>query len=85
MSLDTDTRAAPRQAGTVANFDQIIGDIDRAQACLVEYRSRLRAADCSQLIVRPVEVEDFAARTRSVLRQVGLHGEALRAILPDAD
>ena len=85
MSLDTGTRAAPRQADMAARFDQIIGDIDKAQASLAEYRERLLAADRTQVTARPVEVDDFAARTRMVLRQVGLHGEALRTLLPDAD
>lgn len=85
MSLDTDTLVARQQADSAAKFSQIIGDIDRAQACLAEYGKQLLAADWTQVIARPVGVDDFAARTRSVLRQVGLHGEALRTILPDAD
>jgi len=85
MSLDTDTQVAAPQAELAAKFDQIIGDIDRAQASLAEYRNRLLAADRTQVTARSVEVDDFAARTRMVLRQVGLHGEALRTILPDAD
>lgn len=85
MSLDTGSPAAPQQADMTAKFDQIIGDIDRAQAGLAEYREQLLAADRTQVVARPVEVDDFAARTRMVLRQVGLHGQALRTILPDAD
>jgi hypothetical protein len=87
MSLDTgtDTQVPPQQAELAAKFGQVIGDIDRAQASLAEYRNRLLAADLTQVTARPVEVDDFAARTRMVLRQVGLHGEALRTILPDAD
>jgi len=52
-----------------------------------------------QVTAVPVEVDDFAARTgriraqaddlaaraRMFLRQAGLHGEALRTILPDAE
>jgi hypothetical protein len=67
-----------------ATLEQIIADIDRALTCLEEYRKRLLAADWTQLTASPVEVDDFAARTRAVLRQIGLHGEALRTILPDA-
>lgn len=85
MSLDTGTRVAPQQADMAAKLSQIIDDIDRAQACLAEYTKRLLAADCAQVIARPVEVDDFAERTRRILRQVGLHGEALRTIISDAD
>lgn len=85
MSLDTDIRVALQQADMAAKFNQIIGDIDSARACLAEYGKRLLAADYAQVTARSVEVDDLAARTRSVLRQVGLHGEALRTILPDAD
>lgn len=85
MSQDIDTRVAPQPADSAAKFNQIVGDIDKAQACLAEYGKRLLAADCTQVTARPVEIDDFAARTRSLLRQVGLHGEALRTMLPDAD
>jgi hypothetical protein len=85
MSLDTDTLATLRQAETAAKCSQIIDDLDRAQACFAEYVKRLLKADWTQVIARPIEVDDFAARTRGILRQAGLHGEALRTILPDAD
>ena len=83
MSVDTDTLVAAQHADTATRFSQIISDIETAQGCLAQYREQLLAADWSAVTASPVEVDDFAARTRSVLRQIGLHGEALRTILPD--